>query len=236
MFLTPDAPPDEFVCRVLRIPKDTRWLGLVSGALRVLEMQSVWEQYGDLTPEETAQIFKGIFQAYYESDACMIGDLRFGVWAAAPINTLFCDGATYDRVDYPQLYEVMDTAYHINADTFKVPDYRGRSPLGFNEDDLWGEGISDYPMNTELGEEKHTLTVSELAIHTHSIAPHYHGYNAPATLGLIATLDAGVPISVPQAFPTITDAVLLTTDDTGSDGEHENRHPVTVCRVIIQAK
>lgn len=56
-YLTPDALPDNTLCRALLIPDDPDWLALVTGALSELTHAYNFEQFGTLTPEETAERF-----------------------------------------------------------------------------------------------------------------------------------------------------------------------------------
>lgn len=64
-WLTPNAPPEhrQYVRRVV-IPADIAFLAPVSGALVELTFPSAWEKDGELTPEETALIFSGIYQQF----------------------------------------------------------------------------------------------------------------------------------------------------------------------------
>ena len=66
-YLTPDTPPTEYVSITLEIPDDTFWLALFFGALTELENTSNFEEFGDLTPEETALIWQDIIEAAVRS-------------------------------------------------------------------------------------------------------------------------------------------------------------------------
>ena len=51
----------------------------------------------------------------------------------APYGYLFCDGSEVERLKYPDLYEIIANTYGVPAvgfETFKLPDLRGRFPLG----------------------------------------------------------------------------------------------------------
>jgi len=57
-YLTPDAPPEgEYYCRTVLIPRSPEFLALFDGALDQLAKESNYEQFGDLTPEETAYLW-----------------------------------------------------------------------------------------------------------------------------------------------------------------------------------
>jgi len=68
-WLTPSAPPENrFYTRRLLIPATAEFLGLVNGALLELCHEFNWEEHGDWTPEETAEYFLNMFQAYHHNE------------------------------------------------------------------------------------------------------------------------------------------------------------------------
>lgn len=67
-YLTPDTPPDETVCRLMVIPKDSHWLALVDGAFTELVKKYNWELFGTYTPEETSQKFLQIYSDFIMSE------------------------------------------------------------------------------------------------------------------------------------------------------------------------
>ena len=74
----------------------------------------------------------------------------------APNGWLLCDGTQYSSSSYPTLYAIIGTTYGGGNGSFKVPDLRGRMPVGKN-----------YGTFTTLGsiggEETHVLTNAEMA-------------------------------------------------------------------------
>lgn len=70
---TPDAPPEgEYFCRVFRVPKSPAFLSLVDGAISELCKPYRFEEVGDLTPDETAQLFTVMFlEAIEAGNICM---------------------------------------------------------------------------------------------------------------------------------------------------------------------
>lgn len=68
-FLTPDLPPaGEFWVRKLYIPADPNFGALVSGALLDLCYPSSYEQFGDATPDEVAEIMSTMYDRYVTND------------------------------------------------------------------------------------------------------------------------------------------------------------------------
>lgn len=142
----------------------------------------------------------------YEVKNPMIGMIFPYVTESPPMNVLPCDGSIYNRVDYPSLYEQLDTVFIIDSDTFKVPDLRGRTVIGSGD----GDGLTPRSTGDNGGEENHQLTESELASHSHSI---------PQTITTLA-VEPG-EISVLSPIPIITDS----TGSTGGDTAHNNMQP-----------
>ena len=139
----------------------------------------------------------------------MLGEIKELTISTVPDWLLLCDGATYDRVDYPDLYTVLDTAFIIDADTFRVPDRTRRLGMG---------GVA---MGTQEGSETHTNTMGELV-------PHHHTYteivvNATIVLGELAGF-------------AINDDTISNTGDTGDGDEYSILNPVEGSAFYIVAK
>lgn len=79
------------------------------------------------------------------------------------------------------LFSLLGTMYGGNGQTtFGLPDFRGRTMVGQGQ----GPGLSTYTIGEQGGTENVTLTVANLAAHTHvAVAqPHTHAASATATL------------------------------------------------------
>lgn len=154
-WLTPDYETG-YVGRSLYIPKPLA--DLVTGALLQLCEEYNYEAFGDMTEAECASLACIMVDEYVMSDMSMIGQIAPFATSAAPAGWLLCDGAEYDRVDYPDLYAVLDSVLIVDADTFNVPDLRDRVVIGASATNDPGD---------DIGEATHTLTADEMPAHDH---------------------------------------------------------------------
>lgn len=143
-----------------------------------------------------------------------IGSILPFVTTDLPNHMLLCDGTQYAREDYPELYAVLDSIYIVDADNFTVPDLRNLVLVG-SED--------NYAIGDTGGEDAHTLTVAELAAHTHTDSGHAH--SAEVSTPTLIAIGAGVP--APSAIPGVGSTGLASAaiSTEGSDSPHENRMP-----------
>lgn len=84
-----------------------------------------------------------------------------------PPGWLFCHGQAISRQEYNDLYQVIDRLYtpeHIDQNHFCIPDFRGRVPVG--ADGGAKRVTSSNTIGASGGEEKHQLTVDEMASHS----------------------------------------------------------------------
>ncbi len=96
----------------------------------------------------------------------------------APSGWLLCDGSSYLRATYPNLFTAIGTTFgSVNGSSFNVPDIRGRFTVGAGH----GIGLTNRVLGTAGGEESHVLAIGELAAHTHGITDpgHTHVVNDP---------------------------------------------------------
>lgn len=79
-----------------------------------------------------------VAEAFYELQGgnVDIGIIFLFATAAPPADSLACDGVTYLRVDYPELYAVLDPAFITDADHFVTPTLPDYSGSGFA---LWAK-------------------------------------------------------------------------------------------------
>lgn len=194
---------------MVRMP-DVQWFWKhVLDAMWALTIADNWEKIGDV--DVTDAVIAASETA--ESFGSMIGTIFPVAWADIPDNFLECDGSVYERVDYPVLYELLDSFYIIDADTFSVPDLSGRVAVGSS---------SGFAVGMQGGEIEHTLTEAEMPSHAHIYTPPVFNVDIEAP-GAPDPLAAGIGI------PTYTAS-------TGGDDPHNNMQPYTVIKYVIAAR
>lgn len=189
-------------------------------ASELLETRRNWldkseDQMDEITDDDWNTIEHLVGEVYLQIMNPLIGWIVPNTLAVLPPNLLACDGSTYAREDYPNLYAAMDSAFIVDADNFVVPDLRSRVPVGAGT----GSGLSTYAVNQQGGEESHQLTSGEMPSHSHGL---FQG------TGL-----AVAPGELPVVIPAIL--ALGSTDSTGGDGAHNNIEPYTAIPYAIVA-
>jgi microcystin-dependent protein len=217
-WLTPDSAPTDFTCRRIMIPNQEDWLAIFYGCLNLLIYSFNFEPYGTATPEETATVWRAVFDdTSFQTGCRMIGEIIPYAGSSSPLsNWLACDGSSLLRADYPDLFVVIGTTYGSADGThFNLPDLRGRAAIAMGT----GTGLTPRTIGDSIGEETHQLTTSELAAHSHS------EITAVPALGAAIV---GVP--VPSAVPGIS-----STGNAGGDAAHNNIQPSLAINYLIVA-
>ena len=109
-----------------------------------------------------------------------VGSMMAFAGATAPTNWLFCDGAEVQRAVFNTLFQVIGTQYGTpsNSSVFKLPDLRGRFPLG--KDNMSNPGLGQGAahrvrsptadgLGLGAGNEKKTITKENLPNHEHTL-------------------------------------------------------------------
>ncbi len=140
-----------------------------------------------------------------------IGTILPYTGANAPYGYLFCDGSEVERTKYSDLYDVIGTIYNgtaplVGANTFRLPDLRGRFPLGKDNMDnaqaipVATGGYVDAGGGTagrvadvkaqilggDAGQSSVTLTLANLPEHSHNLRSARQDY---AAIAVTTTID-----------------------------------------------
>jgi len=145
-------------------------------------------------------------------------------------------------------YEKVYLCLGQTVNGFKLPDYRGRSPLGDNTNvSLAGISSDVNPLNPNniaisannyYGEFKHQLTTGELPVHSHDIEDktHTHSVIADIKSGTGST-QIGPGGNTNAGSVNITTSASLTgitnTESIGSSFYHNNTQPSVGCYFIM---
>lgn len=187
---------------------------------------------------ETDDLDAKISKAQGQVMKTMVGMIMPICTTDIPEGTLVCDGATYDRSDYPQLYDAIDPSFHVSSSSFNVPDLKDRFVVG----------VSLTKANYSTGGSfSHTQTAAEIATHTHTTQPHTHD-NVPHThvegtaLPSLSAALAGVPIpsaiaavgvTGPSSVVILPSSVIV--DPTGTPSPMDITPPYYALRYVMVA-
>jgi microcystin-dependent protein len=196
-------------------------------ALTAYQQKSAWQDGDNAVSDAQFDIIdKAIAQAESELMRGMIGlILPSALGSLSNLNVLECDGTSYLREDYPELYAALDSAFIIDADNFSVPDLRAKFVLG-------ADGI-DYNVGDSGGEVEHTLLVGEMPSHSHTNTPHSH--SEIAAVAALADFGTGAPVPSATPLPSTTGLASVTIDNAGNDEPHNNMPPFLALRWVIIA-
>jgi microcystin-dependent protein len=147
--------------------------------------------------------------------------------AAAPAGYLLCDGTSYLRATYPDLFTAIGTTFgSVDGTHFNVPDLRGRVPVGVGTGTGGGSSGTGLPSGGSAltavamagwkGEETHALSVAELPAHHHTFGVRS---GAGATPGL---------------YDSNTNTGTSNSSDTGTGTAHNVIQPVMGVNFVIK--
>lgn len=237
------------VCLTLQVPNVREYRAAIVGHLYKLGNWWTWEKSYTPTDErakQAAAMWRRLLAETLQINECgyeppggdpvatgcvPVGWIISTATAATPDGFLPCNGATYLRVDYPELYAAIDNNLKVDADHFKVPNIiNGRIPAGVGTYPVVTGGMSGTAIvnvGSELGEYAHTLTTDEMPTHSHQ-----QQYNTNSGMvqdnGFTGGQSAGTT-------PAGTPYTPLTTANAGGGQPHMNMPPITGLRFFIRA-
>ncbi|CAF0726128.1 unnamed protein product [Didymodactylos carnosus] len=128
-------------------------------------------------PSTTTTI--SISEKLLRSNMILTGEIRlYAGTQTPPAPWLICNGSAVSRNEYPNLFRAIGETYGNgdSVETFNLPDFRGRIPVGVDE---FGERVKMAGVcGMEGGNSTYSLTTDELPAHVHS-----HGTLSASTSG-----------------------------------------------------
>ncbi len=156
-----------------------------------------------------------------------VGEIRLFAGTFAPAGWALCNGAIMAISEHETLFNLIGTTYGGDGQsTFALPNLSGRVPIHQGQ----GQGLSPRLIGQLGGVEEVTLTVNQLAAHTHTLQAR-HGASStrnPAAAYLAEpsrNIYADVEASVQLAAASV--------GQVGGSQPHSNLMPFTCVNYII---
>jgi microcystin-dependent protein len=146
----------------------------------------------------------------------------------APAGWMFCDGATLAISENDTLFNLIGTTYGGDGQsTFNLPDLRGRVPIHMGKQPNSG---TTYTIAEMAGEESVTLTVNQIAAHSHSLLATAAGANSTnPNSNVLAKPSKNMYRDGPGSNPMNAQSV----GPAGGSQPHENLQPYLGINFII---
>jgi microcystin-dependent protein len=158
-----------------------------------------------------------------------VGQLKLFAGNFAPSGWVLCDGRELDIANNVTLYNLIGTTFGGDGvSTFRVPDLRGRVPIGLGSDTFG----NTYQLGAPAGAETVTLTTNQMPTHTHSfMVSSAAGTTSAPGNNFLAGLPTG-DLMYKKAHPTGSMAgdVLATA---GGSQPHDNLQPLMAINYIM---
>jgi microcystin-dependent protein len=143
-----------------------------------------------------------------------LSEIRIMSFSYAPRGWALCNGQILPIAQNQALFSLLGTTYGGNGQTtFALPNLQGRVPLH--------EG-SGFTLGQQAGEQAHTLTLSEMPAHTHSLSASATDGNAPTPSPNILARN------VSNIYGPVTNLTTLaagTVTNVGGSQAHANMQP-----------
>lgn len=161
-----------------------------------------------------------------------LGEIRFFSFGFPPKGWAFCNGQILAIAQNQALFSILGTTYGGNGTTtFALPNLQGRAPIHWGS----GPGLPPVVLGQVGGQENHTLTGAETALHNHFL----NAAAAPAanTLGLNNNfLGASTQNQYAAGSPTGQLAGETIPTPPGAGQPHNNMQPylaINACICIV---
>ena len=200
------------------------------------------------------------------------GEMRPYAGTVAPAGYLLTDGGAHSRTTYAALFNQIGTTFGVGdgSTTFNVPNTCGRVLAGYDPGNATGlltastsQGVSASALGNTGGEQAHTNTLAETAVHNHGVndpthahgvsdPTHNHNYNVEGNIGSPAGYSDNSPNEGNQTVGIYSGGATTSTDlsstnitiegayteisiqNAGSGAAHNNVQPTLIVGWIIK--
>lgn len=207
-YVTPATEGDSITYRLLSFPDNATIRQALLDVVQMLGHNQAWIQQAGIDPDKVTPIFTELVKQLTE-DNPMIGAIIPYMTNQLPDNVLPCNGNTYNRAEYPKLYDLLPASLIVDIDTFKTPDFTDRTARGSND-------LTHFVSDTG-GSNSVTISVDQMPSHTHSNPPHSHIYHQYIPIGIdIEGMGLPDPTAVSNlTLPMWTEPNSITINPTG---------------------
>jgi microcystin-dependent protein len=152
-----------------------------------------------------------------------VGEIRMFGGNFAPAGWQFCDGTPLAISEFETLFQLIGTTYGGDGEsTFNVPDLRGRVPIHQGNGFIIGE---------TGGAEEVTLTVNQIAAHSHALLASAGPGNVAAPQNNVTAASASVQIYIEDSTDSNMNAAAV--GSVGGSQPHSNIQPFLCVSFII---
>jgi microcystin-dependent protein len=162
-----------------------------------------------------------------------VGEIRMFGGNFAPAGWMFCSGQLLPISENETLFQLIGTTYGGDGqETFALPNLQSRVPIHQGQ----GPGLSSYQLGEQAGVESVTLTVNQIAAHSHAAGcgdVAGGGANANPASAIWHTTDV-VQYANPATSGPATGVMKSTAiGPTGGSQPHDNMIPFLCINYII---
>lgn len=160
-----------------------------------------------------------------------VGEIRMFAGNFAPRGWAFCDGQLLAVSQNDALFSLLGTIYGGDGrTTFGLPDMRGRLPIHAGH----GPGLSERRLGAKGGAENVTLTVNQMATHSHKVvASGATGTERSPQSNTLAKVTAGNLYRVGQPGLPLQSMATSAIGQIGGSRSHTNLMPYLCVHFII---
>lgn len=162
--------------------------------------------------------------------ALHIGEYKYSARSNDFNGWMMCDGRSLSQSNFYALYDVIGTTFgSADSNSFNLPDFRGRALAMMGH----GSNLTNRPQGASIGEEVHTLTVTEIPGHIHTVTDPGHTHTQ-STYNNDYNNNGGTPPGFGQDAPSTQPVTWnnisgsttgVSINSTGGGQAHNNMQP-----------